>query len=123
MVAFSDEVSSSYAVPKKPFWGRPPPETTMRCLGGIIQGRIEDEKETNSRKVGKWQSGRALAEQCSDDGREIFCLAAVASLVFLGTRSISGLATRRSRGFTRAKQLSCLTLEDKTCAYDYSASN
>lgn len=50
---FSGEVISSYAVPKKPFWEPLEPDTTMRCLGAIMQRiyRGAEEKRNRSKRV------------------------------------------------------------------------
>lgn len=85
MVVFSGEVISSYAVPRKPFWGLPELERTMRCLGGIMNVCIEEElRSENRRTIEGGDVERAVVED-----REIFrgLGAAIALLAFRGTRS------------------------------------
>lgn len=101
MVAFSDEVISSYAVPRKPFWGRPVLERTMRCLGGMLQVCIG--KYRYLRTEGGWTQVRLLA--VVDNGREIFrgLGTATAQLAFHDTRTIYGPASRKSSEDTRTR--------------------
>lgn len=62
MVVFSGEVISSYAVPKKPFWEPLEPDTTMRCLGAIVQRIYRGEGKQKGIKKGVWKE---LCRECS----------------------------------------------------------
>lgn len=62
MVVFSGEVISSYAVPKKPFWAPLEPETTMRCLGAMMQRIYRDQEKEEEIRKGVWEE---LCLECS----------------------------------------------------------